>query len=187
MMEVPTGKHIRRWRKSLKLTQFQLSDLSGVAQSIIAKVETEVVDPRASTLRKLVGSLSRFESPEKLHSIEDIMVRNVKALQLQDSVQIAIDRMVQADISQLPVISEQGNILGIVSEGSLLQKGAHRTGLIEQVMDRNPAVVDISLSVAEARRRLVEVEALLITEEDLLVGLVTRMDLVNALRLRSIG
>ena len=187
MMEVPTGKHIRRWRKSLELTQFQLSELSGVAQSIIAKVETEVVDPRASTLRKLVSSLSRFESPEKLHTAGDIMVRNVKALHLQDSVQTAIDRMVQGDISQLPVISEQGNILGIVSEGSLLQKGAHRTGLIEQVMDRNPAVVDISLSVAEARRRLVEVEALLVTEEDLLVGLVSRMDLVNALRLRSIG
>ena len=63
MMDVPTGKHIRRWRKSLELTQFQLSELSGVAQSIIAKVETEAVDPRASTLRKFVSSLSRFESP----------------------------------------------------------------------------------------------------------------------------
>ncbi len=187
MMEVPTGKHIRRWRKSLELTQFQLSELCGVAQSIIAKVETEVVDPRASTLRKIVGALSRFESPEKLHSVEDIMVRNVKALDIGDTVQTAIDRMVQADISQLPVISEQGGILGIVSEGSLLQKGAHRTGLIEQVMDRNPAVVDVSLSVAEARRRLVDVDALLVTEHDYLVGLVSRMDLVHALRLKSIG
>ena len=187
MMEVPTGKHIRRWRKSLELTQFQLSELCGVAQSIIAKVETEVVDPRASTLRKIVGALSRFESPEKLHTVEDIMVRNVKALDIGDTVQTAIDRMVQADISQLPVISEQGGILGIVSEGSLLQKGAPRTGLIEQVMDRNPAVVDVSLSVAEARRRLVDVDALLVTEHDYLVGLVSRMDLVHALRLKSIG
>ena len=187
MMEVPTGKHIRRWRKSLGLTQFQLSELGGVAQSIIAKVETEAVDPRASTLRKIIGALSRFESPEKLHTVGDIMVTNVKALHIQDTVQTAIDRMVKADISQLPVISEQGNILGIVSESSLLQKGAHRTGLVEQVMERNPAVVDVGLSVTEARRRLVEVEALLITEQDLLVGLVTRMDLVNALRLRSIG
>jgi CBS domain-containing protein len=115
------------------------------------------------------------------------MVTNVNALQLQDSVQTAIDRMVQGDISQLPVISEQGNILGIVSESSVLQKGAHRTGLVEQVMDRNPPVIDITLSVSEARRRLVEVEVLLVTEQDLLVGLVSRMDLVNALRLRSIG
>ena len=187
MMEVPTGKHVRRWRKSLELTQFQLSELSGVAQSIIAEVETEAVDPRSSTLRKIVTALSRFESPEKLHTVGDIMVTNVNALQLQDSVQTAIDRMVQGDISQLPVISEQGNILGIVSESSVLQKGAHRTGLVEQVMDRNPPVIDVSLSVSEARRRLVEVEVLLVTEQDLLVGLVSRMDLVNALRLRSIG
>jgi predicted transcriptional regulator len=187
MMEVPTGKHIRRWRKSLSLTQFQLSELCGVAQSIIAKVETEVVDPRSSTLRKIVGALSRFESPEKLHTVGDIMVTNVKALHLQDTVQTAIDRMVKGDISQLPVISGNGNIIGLVSEGSLLQKGAHRTGLVEQVMDRNPAVVDIGLSVAEARRRLVEVDALLVTEQDILVGLVSKMDLVNALRLKSIG
>ena len=54
MMEVPTGSHIRRWRKSLEITQTKLSDMSGVAQSIIAKIENEVVDPRASTLRKLL-------------------------------------------------------------------------------------------------------------------------------------
>ena len=29
-MEVPTGKHIKRWRKSLRLTQSQLSQNCGV-------------------------------------------------------------------------------------------------------------------------------------------------------------
>ena len=50
-MEVPTGNHIRRWRKSLDITQTKLSEMSGVAQSIIAKIENESVDPRVSTLR----------------------------------------------------------------------------------------------------------------------------------------
>ena len=72
-MEVPTGSHIRRWRKSLSMTQARLAELSGVAQSIIAKVENEAVDPRSSTLRKLVEALSRFESPEKLHTVRDVM------------------------------------------------------------------------------------------------------------------
>ena len=54
-------------------------------------------------------------------------------------------------------------------------------------MDTNPFIVDIGLSVAEARRRLTEVEALLIVEDDCLVGLVSKMDLVRALRLNSIA
>ena len=53
-MEIPTGKHLKRCRKSLGLTQNELSQLSGIAQSVIAKVENESVDPRSSTLKKIV-------------------------------------------------------------------------------------------------------------------------------------
>ena len=119
-MEVPAGSHIRRWRKSLSMTQAKLAELSGVAQSIIAKVENEAVDPRSSTLRKLVEALSRFESPEKLHTVRDVMVTDVAALKFNDTIQTAIDNMVKDGISQLPVLSEDGEILGIVSEESLV-------------------------------------------------------------------
>ena len=139
-----------------------------------------------STLRKLVEALSRFENPELLHTVQDIMTTDVAALRFEDTIQVAIDRMVKDGISQLPVLSEEGNILGIVSEDSILQKGAHRNGVVGQVMHTSPEIVDISLSVAEAER-LTEVEALLVVEGDLLVGLVSRMDLVRALRLNSIA
>ena len=106
-MEVPTGRHIKRWRKSLDITQSQLSDLSGVAQSIITKVETETVDPRSSTLRKIVEALSRSENPEKLHTVRDVMVTDVAVLKFDDVIQTAIDNMVKDGISQLPVLSEE--------------------------------------------------------------------------------
>ena len=120
MMEVPTGSHIRRWRKSLEITQTKLSDMSGVAQSIIAKIENEVVDPRASTLRKIVEALARFENPDLLHTVQDIMTTDVAALRYEDTIQVAIDRMVKDGISQLPVLSVDGSIIGIISEDSLL-------------------------------------------------------------------
>ena len=153
MMEVPTGNHIRRWRKSLEITQTKLSVMSGVAQSIIAKIENEVVDPRASTLRKIVEALARFENPGLLHTVQDIMTTDVAALRYEDTIQVAIDRMVKDGISQLPVLSVDGSIIGIISEDSLLQKGANRNGVVGQVMHTTPAEVDIGHSVAEARRR----------------------------------
>ena len=158
-----------------------------MAQSIIAKIENEVVDPRASTLRKIVEALARFENPDLLHTVQDIMTTDVAALRYEDTIQVAIDRMVKDGISQLPVLSVDGSIIGIISEDSLLQKGANRNGVVGQVMHTNPAVVDIGLSVAEARRRLTEVDALLVVDSGLLVGLVSRMDLVRALRLNSIA
>ena len=158
-----------------------------MAQSIIAKIENEVVDPRASTLRKIVEALARFENPDLLHTVQDIMTTDVAALRYEDTIQLAIDRMVKDGISQLPVLSVDGSIIGIISEDSLLQKGANRNGVVGQVMHTNPAVVDIGLSVAEARRRLTEVDALLVVDSGLLVGLVSRMDLVRALRLNSIA
>lgn len=186
-MEVPTGKHIKRWRKSLRLTQSQLSQNCGVAQSIIAKIENEAVDPRASTLRKIVQSLSRTENPDKLHTVGDVMITDVAALEYDDNIQQAIDNMVKYGISQLPVLSKEGSILGMISEESILQKGAHRNSLVGEVMSPNPAIVGIDLSIAEARRRLTEVETLLVVENGLLLGLVSRMDLVHALRLNSIA
>mgnify|MGYP005683696197 FL=1 len=149
MMEVPTGSHIRRWRKSLEITQTKLSDMSGVAQSIIAKIENEVVDPRASTLRKIVEALARFENPDLLHTVQDIMTTDVAALRYEDTIQVAIDRMVKDGISQLPVLSVDGSIIGIISEDSLLQKGANRNGVVGQVMHTNPAVVDTKSSEPE--------------------------------------
>ena len=47
--------------------------------------------------------------------------------------------------------------------------------------------MDMGFCVIEGRRRLTEVEVLLVVEGDILAGLVTRMDLVHALRLNSIG
>ena len=133
------------------------------------------------------GMTTRFENPDLLHTVQDIMTTDVAALKYEDTIQVAIDRMVKDGISQLPVLSNEGNILGIVSEDSILQKGAQRNGVVGQVMHTSPAIVDIGLSVSEARRRLTEVEALLVVDGDLLVGLVSRMDLVRALRLNSIA
>ena len=75
----------------------------------------------------------------------------------------------------------------MISEESILQKDAHRNSLVGEVMSPNPVIVGIDLSIAEARRRLTEVETLLVVENGLLLGLVSRMDLVHALRLNSIA
>ncbi|MDA7846312.1 CBS domain-containing protein [Euryarchaeota archaeon] len=180
-MEIPSGGFLRQWRKTLGLTQSQLAEESGLTQSVIAKVERESVDPRASTLRKMVAALLRSESPDQAHTVGDIMVEEVAVLAPEDTVQSAIERMVREGISQLPVISASGAIIGLVSESSLLGANVMREAPVQSVMQMNFEVVNLGVSIAEGRRLLVEREVLLITDAGVLCGLVSRIDMVRAL------
>ncbi len=181
-MEIPTGGFLRQWRKSLGLTQAALAERSGLTQSVIAKVETEVVDPRLSTVRKMVSALNREESPDRAHTVGDIMISEVTALLRTDSVQSAIDKMVLGGISHLPVLSEAGSVVGLVSEASLLKNDIGAKALVDEVMRVDFSMVDVDISIGEARRLLGEEEVVLVSRRGVLVGLVGRIDMVRALR-----
>ena len=180
-MEIPTGGYLRQWRKSLGLTQSMLAERSGLTQSVIAKVENEVVDPRVSTLRKMVAALLRSEAPDKPHTVGDIMLEDLAVLAREDTVQSAIERMVREGISQLPVVATNGAIMGLVSETSLLRTDVERDAPVQSVMQMNFEVVNMGISIAEGRRLLEEREVLLITDSGVLCGLVSRIDMVRAL------
>lgn len=184
-MEIPTGGFLRQWRKSLGLTQAALAERSGLTQSVIAKVETEVVDPRISTVRKMVGALNRFQHPDQAHTVEDIMVSEVTALLQTDSVQSAVDKMVLGGISHLPVLSESGSVVGLVSEASLLKSDSAKQTRVEEVMRVDFSMIDADVSIGEARRLLGKEEVLLVSSRGVLVGLVGRIDMVKALRNES--
>jgi predicted transcriptional regulator len=119
--------------------------------------------------------------------VGDIMVREVAVLAPEDTVQSAIERMVREGISQLPVVSKNGAIMGLVSEASLLGVNVKRHAPVQSVMQMNFEVVNLSVSIAEGRRLLVEREVLLITDEGILCGLVSRIDMVRALGKSEIG
>ena len=54
-MELPTPEDLRQRRTELDLTQSSLADKAGVSQPLIARIEGGDVDPRLSTLRRIVN------------------------------------------------------------------------------------------------------------------------------------
>ena len=180
-MEIPTGGYLRQWRKSLGLTQSMLAERSGLTQSVIAKVENEVVDPRVSTLRKMVRALQREESPGTAHTVGDIMVSEITTLAQTDTVQSSIDKMVIGGISHLPVLNADGSAIGLVSESTLLKENVSKNA-VEEVMRVDFTLIDAEVSIGEARRLLDGSELLLVSQRGELVGLVSRIDMIRALR-----
>lgn len=60
------GKWLREWRKDANLTQDELSEKSGVAQTVISAIESgRVLEPEFATWEKLCAALGKKALPEE--------------------------------------------------------------------------------------------------------------------------
>lgn len=134
--------------------------------------------------------------------VEDVMTRNVITVTPRAPLKLVAETLAQHRISGAPVVDD-GPVLGVVSEADILEKEAVGTepGTLERLLRRkrpsakkearvaaeamtSPAVtVPPEREVAQAARLMVErrINRLpVVDEEDGLVGIVTRADLVRA-------
>ena len=65
-------KDIKRIRLQIGLTQSKLADKSGVSQSLIAKVESGLIDPGYSSVKKIFDTLDSLQS-ENTSTAKDLM------------------------------------------------------------------------------------------------------------------
>jgi len=74
------------------------------------------------------GNRSRMRSQlshgpmEKKYDASDVMVRNVITIGPQALVSEAAKLLTENDISALPVVNEQGDVVGIISEADLMRR-----------------------------------------------------------------
>ena len=117
-------------RESLGLKQTELAKRAGISQSMVARIEAGNVDPRVSTLNKIILVLNSAE-PKKIRAAQ-IMHTPVLSVQPQDAISRAVDIFEKNNISQLPVI-ELEFLLGCISEAVIVkaieQQRLHKTHL----------------------------------------------------------
>lgn len=146
--------------------------------------------------------------------VADIMNRDIVTVRPDTSLAEAAHWMVQHHISGLPVLDEAGRLVGILTEGDLLRrpelgtshrqggwlKGlmqtaalateyAHRNGRhVGDVMTHNPTFVRPEMSLTKATELMLhkKVKRLPVLQDDILVGMLTRFDLLTALAPRLI-
>ena len=61
------GVLILLWRRQLGMTQYQLADKSGLAQSYISDLESGAIDPRWSTIYRVVSGLGQMSVQDFLN------------------------------------------------------------------------------------------------------------------------
>lgn len=171
---------IKLLRKKLELTQSELAKYAGVSQSLIAKIESDSIDPTFTNAQKIFAALhSLSEKEEKKAAV--LMNKNLIYLEPEDSLKIAIQKMKKHSISQLPVL-EQKKAVGIISESAILDAIMNNKSAdtaIQEIMNEAPPTIDTNASVHVVSHLLKFYPLILVAEKGKLQGLITKADLLQ--------
>ena len=173
-----TGSMLRKLRIEAKLTQKKLAELVGVSQAHIAKIEQGKVDPRLSTVNKILKVLTEGKEVK----CRDIMTRGVLFARPEDSVLKVSEIMVRHAISQMPVI-DRHKVVGTITEESIIRKlGSNIANeKVENVMDPPLPIVSEETSVSSVRPLLERRQGVLVARGKKVIGIITRSDLLKTI------
>lgn len=173
-MYLPTPKDLRERRTSLDLTQSELADRADVSQPLIARIEGGDVDPRLSTLRRIVEAINEAEGD--VVRGETLMNENVISVAPDDAVSEAVDRMQEAGYSQLPVISS-GVPVGSISDSDVVHAGGDvGEHPVRDVMSESFPTVSQDATLEEISSLLDHYKAVMVTDDGETVGIITQAD-----------
>jgi predicted transcriptional regulator len=181
-MDIPTPAELRAKRMQLGLKQADVARLAGISQSMVARIEAGSVDPRVSTLIKIVDVLKSAENSTL--TAADIMHTPVLCVSPGDPISRAVEIMGKNSISQLPVI-ENGVPVGCISESAIISAmesgGLQKTHAhdVSDFMEPGFPTVPPSIQVETVVHILQQNHAVIVLEKGKVQGVITKHDLIS--------
>jgi len=150
----------------------------GVSQAHIAKIEGEKVDPRLSTVNKILEILT----DRKRKRCSEIMTRDVIVTNPKEKIKKVSEIMVKHAISQLPVV-ENGQIVGMITEEGIVKHLSSDISeeIVENIMEPPLPSVPEDTDLVTIRSILETHSGVLVTRKGKLVGIITRSDLLKVI------
>jgi CBS domain-containing protein len=116
----------------------------------------------------------------------DVMTAEVITVTPETPVTEVVRILAEQGISGVPVVSEGGAVLGIVSEGDILEARPHRA-LVKAIMTTGVTAVSVDEALPEVASLLISkrIHRVPVLRDGRLVGIITRADLVRAMAARA--
>lgn len=171
-----TGDYIRKLRIEKGLSQAELAKLAGISQAHVAKIENDKVDPRLSTVNRILLILSKRENATKCGGIMSRLI----FVKPQTPVKNVITIMRSSGFSQVPVL-ENGRQIGVISEATILHNMDKNLNNLEakDILDKPFPVVD-SEDTVDILPPLLDIHpAVLVSERGRIQGIITKSDLLG--------
>jgi len=177
-MELPTPEDLREWRTDLELTQSDLADRAGVSQPLIARIEGGDVDPRLSTLRRIVNALQETEGG--VLRAADLMHSPVVSVAPDASVHETTELMNEKGYSQVPVLRD-GIPQGLIATSDIRGRTEDNVGElpVAEVMHEAITTVEPDATLDEIDAHLDHNDAVLVVEGGETVGIITEADIAR--------
>jgi predicted transcriptional regulator len=171
-----TGSHFKKLRVNAQLTQRELARLVGVSQAHIARIENGKVDPRLSTVNRILQVLTEGEG----RKCNEIMTKKVVFAKPTDRIIKVSELMMKEAISQLPVI-QGSKIIGTVTEESIIENLHINIAdeLVETIMEPPLPCVAENTAIPSVRQLLEDHPGILLTHRGEVTGIITRSDLLK--------
>ncbi|MEF8812251.1 MAG: CBS domain-containing protein [Halovenus sp.] len=177
-MELPTPEDLRERRNDLGLTQSDLAERADVSQPLIARIEGGDVDPRLSTLRRIVNALQEAEGG--LLRAADLMHSPVISVAPDASVRETTELMDEKSYSQVPVLRD-GTPQGIIGMSDIRQRTGENVGdlPVAEVMGEAVTTVEPDATIDAVDAHLDHNDAVLVVEDGKTVGIITEADVAR--------
>ena len=177
-MELPTPEDLRERRTALDLTQSELAERADVSQPLIARIEGGDVDPRLSTLRRIVTALDEAEGG--ILRARDLMHPEVVSVAPDDSVHDAAQLMDEMGYSQIPVVRD-GSPQGLIATSDIRERAEENVGElpVADVMHEAMATVEPDATIDAVDAYLDHNDAVLVVEDGKTVGIITEADIAR--------
>ncbi len=183
-MQIPSPDELKHKRIALGLTQSNLAKRAGVSQPLIARIEAGDVDPRLSTLKKIIDVFNDIEKEDIF--IRDIMNMDLISVSPEESIDTAVHIMEKHNISQIPVI-QNGNSVGSISEDVIVRSMAGKKASfishmkIGDMMGDSFPTLPPKTDIKTASYMLENHPAVLVMEKGKVTGVVTKYDILKLL------
>ncbi|MEM1586132.1 MAG: CBS domain-containing protein [Candidatus Bathyarchaeia archaeon] len=173
-----TGSLLKKLRLEAGLTQSELARLIGVSQAHIAKIEGGKVDPRLSTVNKILQILTSKHGKK----CGEIMTREVIVASPKEKVRKVSEMMVKYGISQIPVVNG-GKVVGMVTEEGIVRNLSSNIAEepVEKIMEPPLPTVSEDTDISVIKSLLEVHPGVLIMKKGELVGIITRSDLLKVI------
>ena len=170
----PKLSTIARRRKGLGMTQKELADAVGISQSLLTKIERNLVGTSYDIAVRIFMYLDEMTNVGE-ETARDVMQHDVITLRTTDTVSRAIRIAKEHAISQFPVV-RGGSIVGAITTNDMIGMPKD-TKISSVVREPFPMVVE-STPVSTIKALLNSTPAVVVVRKDAIVGLVTPENLI---------